>query len=152
MNRPKAAMLGVMLLLCLDVIHCFPITGTPGVGIQDYTGGPITAHCQSKDDDLGTRTMQNNEVWDWRFKPNVFGSTLWWCNFWWNSQTACFSVWDINNAPQYDASINDWRVAQDGFSLYDPVKSVWNRFYSWGITCTGHDSDGEMGHVDGTNG
>lgn len=131
MDLLKLTFVGAILLLSLDVIHGWPITGTPGVGIQDVTGSPLFVHCQSKDDDLGARTLQNNGVWRWNFKPNLGGSTLWWCDFKWNGKSQSFTVWDIDTAPIYDRSINDWRVAAEGFSLYDPVKEVWNTWHFW---------------------
>ncbi|MCL7051077.1 hypothetical protein MKW94_019633 [Papaver nudicaule] len=44
----------------------------------------LTYHCKSKDDDLGERSLPPDNTWSWRFSVNIWDTTLYWCNFWWN--------------------------------------------------------------------
>ncbi|KAI3884615.1 hypothetical protein MKX03_006156 [Papaver bracteatum] len=41
-------------------------------------------HCKSADDDLGERSLAFNTAWEWSFHNNLFLTTLYWCNFWWD--------------------------------------------------------------------
>ncbi|KMT12956.1 hypothetical protein BVRB_4g090380 [Beta vulgaris subsp. vulgaris] len=43
---------------------------------------PVKIHCKSKDDDLGERKIEPHQTFRWRFTPNIFESTLYWCNAW----------------------------------------------------------------------
>ncbi|XVF81123.1 hypothetical protein PTKIN_Ptkin15bG0131100 [Pterospermum kingtungense] len=36
-------------------------------------------HCKSADDDLGIRNLTVGGEFSWKFKPRVFGKTLFWC-------------------------------------------------------------------------
>ncbi|XP_022991767.1 S-protein homolog 74-like [Cucurbita maxima] len=41
---------------------------------------PLTVHCQSKDDDLGIHHLPNRgDDFQWNFKVNFWGTTLFWC-------------------------------------------------------------------------
>ncbi|KAG5524852.1 hypothetical protein RHGRI_031504 [Rhododendron griersonianum] len=54
----------------------------------------MTFRCQSKDDDMGTRTTKYREDFHWRFVPNVWGKTLYFCHFYWGSKQRVF-VWPV---------------------------------------------------------
>jgi hypothetical protein len=123
----KLTVLGITLMLSLSLVSC----QNPGVAIKDETGFPVWVKCQSKDTQIDPRTLQNGDIMRWSFRPSISMSTLYYCLFWWNNLSAEFSVWDINNAPLYNASINSWSIRQDGFYMYDPVKQVWNKMHSW---------------------
>ncbi|CAL0315363.1 unnamed protein product [Lupinus luteus] len=40
----------------------------------------LTIHCKSKDDDLGIHVLPFNGRYQWQFKPNIFGTTLFSCD------------------------------------------------------------------------
>ncbi|PQP91986.1 uncharacterized protein Pyn_22175 [Prunus yedoensis var. nudiflora] len=52
----------------------------------------LVAHCKSKDDDLGIRDVLPGNEFNWRFKENFGGTTLFWCNIHNNHQHANFQV------------------------------------------------------------
>ncbi|KAL8533141.1 hypothetical protein ACS0TY_009406 [Phlomoides rotata] len=56
---------------------------------------PLSVHCRSKDDDLGSHILSIGDDYNWSFCVNPF-STHFSCNFQWNSKDATF---DIFKAP-----------------------------------------------------
>lgn len=73
--------------------------------INIYNGLPknrdkLFLHCSSKDDDLGNHTLFRNQVESWRFRTNFWGTTLFYCHFWWGLKTQAFVVfyagWDAD--------------------------------------------------------
>ncbi|CAN1144720.1 S-protein homolog 5 [Linum perenne] len=42
----------------------------------------MMVHWKSKDDDMGTHWVPATPEYKWRFRPNVFGNTLFWCQVW----------------------------------------------------------------------
>ncbi|KAL7105778.1 hypothetical protein ACP275_07G066600 [Erythranthe tilingii] len=63
---------------------------------QDTT--PVTVHCASGDYDVGNRTLYYRQDFNWQFKTNFWGTTLFFCRFWWGPKTKAFDVfkakWD----------------------------------------------------------
>lgn len=51
---------------------------------------PLFVHCQSKDDDLGYRTLLVGQQFDWKFHIQFFGRTLYFCHFWWQNKDKRF--------------------------------------------------------------
>jgi hypothetical protein len=54
------------------------------VSIRNGLMTALTLGCHSSDDNLGTKILQTNETFDFNFKPNVWGSTKFVCNFVWD--------------------------------------------------------------------
>ncbi|KAL8048447.1 hypothetical protein ABFX02_07G066600 [Erythranthe guttata] len=57
---------------------------------------PLTVHCGSKDDDFGNRTFYTGQDFNWSFRTNFWGSTLFFCRFWWDQKTTAFDVFDAS--------------------------------------------------------
>ncbi|XP_047342814.1 S-protein homolog 3-like [Impatiens glandulifera] len=54
----------------------------------------LKVRCKSKDDDLGNRTLTQGNEFMWKFKENAYGTTLFFCHFYWNAKEARFNVFD----------------------------------------------------------
>ncbi|CAN1169760.1 S-protein homolog 1 [Linum perenne] len=49
--------------------------------VNELTGGKVMkVHCKSKDDDMGIHDVPAGSEYQWKFKPSVFGGTLFWCH------------------------------------------------------------------------
>lgn len=88
---------------------------------------PITVHCQSKDDDLGNRTLYTGQDFNWEFKNNFWGTTLFFCRFGWGDKTKAFDVfkagWDGDYGDGYHHTYT-YEVNNQGFYLgYDEQPS-----------------------------
>ncbi|KAK3221095.1 hypothetical protein Dsin_015065 [Dipteronia sinensis] len=47
------------------------------------SGVDLTLHCKSKDDDLGEHKLPNSGKYMFQFRPNYWGTTLFFCSFAW---------------------------------------------------------------------
>ncbi|CAH8303316.1 unnamed protein product [Eruca vesicaria subsp. sativa] len=57
-------------------------------------GLTLTFHCKSKDDDLGVQILAPDQMWSFRFRPNFWGTTLFYCNFKWAGESHWFNIYD----------------------------------------------------------
>ncbi|XP_024029586.1 S-protein homolog 4-like [Morus notabilis] len=57
------------------------------------TGTDLTVHCKSKDDDLGIHVVAPNGSYGFRFAPNIFGGTLFFCRMEWPGNSHYFDIY-----------------------------------------------------------
>ncbi|GFP95437.1 hypothetical protein PHJA_001688000 [Phtheirospermum japonicum] len=74
---------------------------------------PLYVRCQSGNDDLGMRTLYPGQGFDWSFRKNVFGETLFFCHFYWESKERVFDVFNVNWEHVY--RVYNYVVKIDGF-------------------------------------
>ncbi|GER25020.1 plant self-incompatibility protein S1 family [Striga asiatica] len=131
----------LVLLLHSSYAPPFPGQGEPEpfhpssyqVWITDLIQRPsLTFRCQSKDNDLGYHTLNFRQKYHWEFKLNFWGSTLFFCHFYWNGKQ---QVFDVFNGRKDHFTVINWVVKEDGF--YKVVGKVnWEdkdlvKAYSW---------------------
>lgn len=104
------------------------------VHIANYLGSnnpPLTVHCRSNDDDLGSRNLPINSDYNWSFCVNPF-STHFSCNFQWNNKAATF---DLFKAPWHGSCIGPvcfYAAKPDGIyysNSYPPGQQ--EKVYAW---------------------
>ena len=82
---------------------------------------PLIVHCASKDDDLGNFTLHPKHENHWVFRPSIWGTTRFSCEFLWGRKHRAFRVFndhwrDRCNAPDvHDRNLCFWVVRSDGF-------------------------------------
>lgn len=76
-------------------------------------------HCFSKDDDLGFHDVSGASPFQWSFKENFWGTTLYSCHFWWASKDAAFEVYGgaIHPTKRYYPGEYFYYVRSDAFYL-----------------------------------
>lgn len=86
----------------------------------------LTIHCKSGDNDLGVQVLKPNVIYEFNFKTNVWGSTLFFCGFSWLNE---FHWFDIFKAKRDDCNECPWSIFQAGPCLYGPkgICYQWNR-------------------------
>lgn len=89
------------------------------VNILNAGSDPILVHCESKDSDLGAYPVAPGANYSWEFSPNIFGMTLYTCEFFWKTFTQKFQAW---KGSYYDTrppcSVTgpcNYKVTPDGF-------------------------------------
>lgn len=50
---------------------------------------PLSIHCYSTENDLGFHVLKLEDNFNFRFRMNFWGTTRFWCDFWWNGSHAC---------------------------------------------------------------
>lgn len=108
------------------------------VGI-DVGGPPLTIHCVSKDDDLGSRNLTRHQEYTFSFCPIPY-DTWFSCEFRWSGKDKIITVYDANPFKKYCANIKRcyFLVKSDGFYLsdtYPPVK--FSRVETWWVSSVG---------------
>ncbi|PON40386.1 Self-incompatibility protein [Parasponia andersonii] len=92
----------------------------------------LTAHCKSKDDDLGIQEISYGEFFEFGFKPNIWGTSLFFCSM----------KWDENNPPRYfdiyksgrdkdKGSLCWWMIKVDGPCLLNWKTRDFDICYPW---------------------
>ncbi|KAM7519421.1 hypothetical protein LguiB_018383 [Lonicera macranthoides] len=110
-------------------------------GLPDNTHSLII-RCQSKDDDLGYHTLLVGQEFFWHFHDNLWGTTLFFCHFWWQGiMDRSFDVYDYkhknppcaNNKEEFQACY--WLVKADGFYYSNHNaefnSSDWQKLHPW---------------------
>ncbi|KAK9755540.1 hypothetical protein RND81_01G032800 [Saponaria officinalis] len=52
----------------------------------DDDSRPLIVHCKSGNDDLGEHSLRKGEEYIWTFHINFFGTTLFFCRFYWDDE------------------------------------------------------------------
>ncbi|CAN0897800.1 S-protein homolog 1 [Linum grandiflorum] len=87
---------------------------------------PLLVHCKSKDDDMGIHWVGPNGEYEWRFKPKIFGNTLFWCHVKKRDKEIVYKAyWEDNhdNDRQYMDHVR-WVAKEDGLYLRQFWKGV----------------------------
>ncbi|KAH7834970.1 hypothetical protein Vadar_021519 [Vaccinium darrowii] len=124
--------------LCAQVSHheSNSIVEPVVVHIISRVPGSLRFHCKSKDDDLGSHTSSNGQEFKWKFIPNIFRSTLFFCHFYWNSKQQIFDVYNKDIDPDCDNSKVSfdfqcyWEARPDGFYLSND-NQTWKKRNNW---------------------
>lgn len=92
-----------------------------GVRITNTLSNTLDVHCKSKDNDLGPHHLNKTQYVEWHFTPNIFGRTLFWCNFEDGFRSKSIDVYNekkYGDCPIYHPAysmICYWEVRDDGF-------------------------------------
>lgn len=95
-------------------------------------------HCKSKDNDLGYHTLGLNQSYAWNFHENFWGTTLFWCNFWWgNNKHIGYTVFDNHIWGTIgDTQTYFYQARVDGLYFYkfnnDTQQFSWLLVNKWG--------------------
>ncbi|KAK9690044.1 hypothetical protein RND81_09G100600 [Saponaria officinalis] len=76
---------------------------------------PVTLRCQSGDDDLGTHTLYRGQTMNWGFAVNFWGTTLYFCHFYWEDKNIAFDVFKASEENNLNRRETYWDVREDGF-------------------------------------
>lgn len=104
---------------------------------------PMTIRCQSKNDDLGVHIiLPGTPGFSWKFKPNIFWRTLFFCHFWWGAKNTSIDVYndskmgpgDVCRNPETGARTCYWQARGDGLYFSNnnaKFPDGWTKKYDW---------------------
>ena len=95
------------------------------------TGENINVHCKSKDDDLGAHLLTPGQYFEFRFRPNFWGTTLFFCRFWWGNESHWFDIYDQNRDTTRCDSKCWWMVGPIGPCLLDHNFGIYDLCQNW---------------------
>ncbi|XVE89969.1 hypothetical protein DITRI_Ditri20bG0039200 [Diplodiscus trichospermus] len=93
----------------------------------------LTIHCQSKDDDLGEHRIPVSQEWNWSFKVNQSGTTLFWCNMNWANHHGSFEIFVVDHELLKRCDFKEcfWSARDDGLYLENNSDGSWLLVYRW---------------------
>ncbi|KAK1395379.1 S-protein-like [Heracleum sosnowskyi] len=131
-SKPSISLLAYIFTILLISGTCFADLHVAIFNTLPGNTPPLGLHCKSGDDDLGHQSLGVGGMYTWSFLPNFWGTTLFWCNFWWDGKHAGFHVYDINYIPDvvYGVSNFVYEARLDGFYFYAPDRFTHDT-YQW---------------------
>ncbi|KAA0046284.1 self-incompatibility protein 1 [Cucumis melo var. makuwa] len=102
------------------------------VTIVNEVGGPLLGiHCRSKQDDLGVNVVSSDKSYSFNFRPNIWGTTLFYCVFEWvKGQPHYFTIYDFKRDGKTCTNCR-WLVYASGPCLQHSETSItcfpWNK-------------------------
>ncbi|XP_010537233.1 PREDICTED: uncharacterized protein LOC104812007 [Tarenaya hassleriana] len=132
------------------------------VTIINNLGGGLTLryHCKSGDDDLGDRVLGPGGSWWFRFEPNFFGTTLFYCYFSWTGSGGWFDIYkdSRDNVPSKNYCDEcKWKVRKTGPCRFNGRKTTTSATGPWvrerrGRSSSGRTSSGRHSSSAGSGG
>lgn len=144
---------GYLFLFVLLVFHVGLSNAGPGViekmadvkiinGFDNRT--QIGVHCKSKDDDLGPHVLGFDQSFEFRFRPSFLGTTLFFCRFWWESESHWFDIYVQSRDAGRCNKKCWWLVGPAGPCLYNSQIAVYDICANWnknpGVPMTGNNT------------
>ncbi|KAF7851098.1 hypothetical protein BT93_L4559 [Corymbia citriodora subsp. variegata] len=86
----------------------------------------LTVHCKSKDDDLGFHQIPPNGSWEFHFKANFVGSTLFFCSMQWSDQFHYFDIYIEKRDYDRCKYVCPWYVRPSGPCFNNTDCENWN--------------------------
>lgn len=98
---------------------------------------PLRVRCTSHDIDADLHTLKKGQEFNWTFGPDVSGSAVYPCHFYWQSKNKLFNVYDgrVRQYCRLPAAnvyvyVCYWSARPDGFYVSND-KSTWKKIYGW---------------------
>ena len=101
--------------------------------INNLNNELLDCHCKSADNDLSLKTLQPKGEWEFSFRPNFQGTTLFYCYFFYGSFHAAFDVYAATYKWKWACGGDHciWIVQEDGIYLYQIQKDENVKKHDW---------------------
>lgn len=95
----------------------------------------LTVHCKSGEDDLGTQVLSYLSSYEFRFNPNIWGTTQFYCSMAWPSNLHYFDIYIHRRDYKcyWSKHVCMWRVTPQGPCVVTDLPNnkticyVWNK-------------------------
>ncbi|XP_060971686.1 S-protein homolog 6-like [Cannabis sativa] len=94
-------------------------------------GVQLTVHCKSADDDLGAHVVANNGEYEFKFRINFAGTTLYNCGLTWIGATGSFDLFKASRDSLRCANTCVWRAHNDGVYGFKEDSTKPDIIYKW---------------------
>ncbi|KAF8394199.1 hypothetical protein HHK36_020406 [Tetracentron sinense] len=105
------------------------------IGSDLGEGLELGIHCKSGDDDLGIHWLPYGTNFTWSFNINLWGTTLFYCNFQWEHVTGHYNIFEAGRDRNrccnacYDNCY--WAAKQGGLYFYNYETKNYELQYPW---------------------
>ncbi|XLS91184.1 hypothetical protein HN51_067192 [Arachis hypogaea] len=127
--------LGVVIIIMLPLLgNTFSIfPQKTHVRIQNALEGnkDLMVHCKSRDNDIGEQYLKPHQCFEFHFKTNVWGSTLFFCGFNWQGGRHWYDIYIHERDFTVCSKLCAWQVKQNGPCLYDHKTNSYTHCRVW---------------------
>lgn len=105
---------------------------TTYVTVKNFLRGDLdlTVHCKSADDDLGVQMLRHGDSYQFHFRPNIWGSTLFFCFFGWTGEYHYYDIY-VQDRDQSRCIVCVWGIIQEGPCMLNPETGTYNLCDRW---------------------
>ncbi|KAK6936523.1 Plant self-incompatibility S1 [Dillenia turbinata] len=124
----------VLIILMITGYYCKTVCSeTVHASVMNRLGGGeiLTVHCQSKDTDLGERSVGDGDEYGWEFSPNVWGTTLFYCDLTWDGGSYHFDAYSFGRDSVRCETQCLWIVSGEGMYGLNGQTGFWEYLYDW---------------------
>ncbi|KAK9671942.1 hypothetical protein RND81_12G065500 [Saponaria officinalis] len=97
----------------------------------------VGIRCQSGDEDIGFKYLKDNDdKYNFNFRLNFWGTTLYFCHFYWGRSDFSYVVFDMGSYEECRDGASYWEIREDG--LYSRCykggsggKYTWKKRHNW---------------------
>jgi hypothetical protein len=92
--------------------------------VVSFNPTTINVHCKSKNNDLGFHTLPFMGNYSFKFTPNIFGTTLYFCSFTWpgHPRRHYLDIYDYKHDNCFNCI---WNINMNGGCLNDHKCGTW---------------------------
>lgn len=133
-RKPKISMGQFHLALVILAVYLICPTLGRDDGVHIISGVPniLKVEC---DHNIGMHTLSNGQEFSWRFKPNFFRTTKFYCHFYWGQKQTRFAVFDGRISryckdPSWDCDYF-WLATPTVFNVSTDNKATWHIINHW---------------------
>ncbi|OAY55432.1 hypothetical protein MANES_03G153800v8 [Manihot esculenta] len=127
----KITLLMLVMSSAVGVIG-LPYTQIRTVNITNNLGANIelNVHCKSKNDDLGQQQIPYKDFWYFKFRPNFWGTTLFYCSMNWEQISHWFNIYvDARDNPK--CIICQWSIQAKGPCRFNCTSQNYDICFPW---------------------
>ncbi|CAI0438114.1 unnamed protein product [Linum tenue] len=93
-------------------------------------GRKLTLHCKSRDDDIGVFVLLTHEGIKWNFRPNIFGTTLFYCSADWGEGVHWFDIY-VFKRDILRCTYCQWAIRKSGPCFFDSGTRAFDFCLPW---------------------
>ncbi|XP_059445427.1 S-protein homolog 3-like [Corylus avellana] len=90
----------------------------------------LQAACKSADDNLGLHNISTGANYSFRFRPNLSGTTKFWCHFSWDTSTFSFDIYD-DDRDSHICRACVWHILTTGPCEYNYTSKAYDLCHNW---------------------
>ena len=92
----------------------------------------LAVHCKSSNDDLGVHMLTPLASYDFSFRPNLWGTTLFYCSFQWPSSFHYFNVYiDKRDRDNCESMLCSWHMSEENVCMFNYKTDNYDICYNW---------------------
>lgn len=93
----------------------------------------LQVHCKSKNDDLGMKIIPHGFFYEFKFKANIWGNTLFFCSFVFDNKLHWFNIYEENRDAGTCWEKCWWKIKEPGLCLLDYMTGNFDFCYGWNV-------------------